>query len=49
MTNQFNAAPDSNLDGVARTLKPNIRNYPEEIMNGKLLEQINKIKKLINL
>lgn len=50
LENQFNAAPNQNLNhNVARSLIPTIRNYPGEVMtNNKLMEEINKIKKIIN-
>jgi hypothetical protein len=46
LTNQFNQAPEQNLVNAA--MPPKIRKYPDILTNSPLMEQINKIKQLIN-
>jgi hypothetical protein len=47
LENQFRSAPSDefNPDSV---MPSKIRNYPADVMNPKLMEQINKIKDIIN-
>ena len=50
LENQFNVAPNQNLNAnTVKSVMPSVRNYPENIMgNNKLMEEISKIKNIIN-